>query len=84
MTAWIWAIGISGVRAQSGPDIIWSTNAHFSGVADVTWTTMTNWSLSAALPTGSNCLQAVGYDRKTNALPGWDVGGYTNGVVVYH
>lgn len=53
-------------------------------VANLIWTTVTNWSLSVPLASGSNFFQLTGYDRKTNALPVRDVGGYTNSIHVFH
>ncbi len=42
-----------------------------NGVAyNVTWTTTTNWSLRVALPTGTNALSVVGYDRFGNTIGG--------------
>ncbi len=42
-----------------------------NGVAyNVTWATTTNWSLRVALPSGTNALSVIGYDRLGNAVSG--------------
>ena len=38
--------------------------------ATVQWTSLTNWTLLAPVPTGTNMLAVLGYDRKGNPLPG--------------
>ncbi len=50
-------------------------------VMAVTWTTVTNWSLSGTLPTGT--LTLSGFDRKTNELPVRDKGDYTTNLTVF-
>ena len=53
-----------------------------SVVTNLIWTTVTNWSFSRTLSSGSNYFQVAGYDRKTNTLPARDVVGYTNSIYV--
>lgn len=38
--------------------------------ANVTWTSLTNWSLPITLQSGANTNSVQGYDRRTNAIPG--------------
>ena len=41
-----------------------------SMITNVTWNTVTNWSLSVTLSNGANPFTVQGYDRFTNALAG--------------
>ena len=55
----------------------------FNGTnANLTWTTVTNWSFSVPLTVGVNDIVIAGHDRKTNALPVRDLGEYINAISI--
>lgn len=45
---------------------------------NLTWTSVTNWSITATQALGWNSFEIIGYERKTNTLPLRDLGYTTN------
>jgi regulation of enolase protein 1 (concanavalin A-like superfamily) len=54
--------GVAPVNAQS----IWINGVRY----DATWTTVTNWTVIASLPAGTNQISIVGVDSHGNEIPG--------------